>query len=422
MIREADAYQTNVKFSGSSADRSGVAFNDFSTDIYNMNREASLPISKTGPATQSVVLVVDDNEFNRDLLMKRLSRDGHRVVQADNGERALAILRDVAVDLVLLDIRMPVMDGYQVLAEMKAEPALQHIPVIIITAVDETEGAIRCIEQGAEDYIGKPFDPVLLKARVCASLAKKRFHDAQQRHKEEIEGYNRTLEQRVQSQVREISHAQLAAIFAMSKLAESKDPETGEHLERMREYCLVLSQELAGVPRYRDLITQSFIDNVYAASPLHDIGKVGIPDNVLLKPGRLTDQEWMIMKQHPGIGGATLRAVDRQYPGNAFVRTGIEIAECHHEKWDGSGYPAGLRGEEIPLSARILALGDVYDALTSRRCYKQKFSHDKSRSIIIEQSGSHFDPDVVEAFLTREDEFIRIRREFQDNDQDQGVP
>ena len=384
-----------------------------------MNREASISITDSEPVKGSVILVVDDNEFNRDLLMKRLSREGHKVLQAENGERALQILHAVPVDLVLLDIRMPVMDGYQALAEIKGEPALRHIPVIVITSVDETEGAIQCIEQGAEDYIGKPFDPVLLKARVRASLDKKHFHDVEKQHKKEIEQYNQTLEQRVRCQVEEISHAQLAAIFAMSKLAESKDPETGEHLERMREYCLVLSQELARLPKYVDVITQAFNDNIYAASPLHDIGKVGIPDSVLLKPGKLTKQEWTIMKEHPSIGGVTLRAVDGQYPGNAFIGTGIEIAECHHEKWDGTGYPAGLRQENIPLVARILALGDVYDALTSRRCYKKEFSHEQSRSIIIEQSGSHFDPEVVEAFLNREDEFMRIRREFQERDKDQ---
>ena len=222
------------------------------------------------------------------------------------------------------------------------------------------------------------------------------------------------LEEKVRQQVKEISSAQMAAIFAMSKLAESKDPETGEHLERMREYCLVLSRQLAQLPRYRAVITQSFQDNIYAASPLHDIGKVGIPDEVLLKPDKLIEPEWVIMKQHPLIGGATLRAVDRQYPGNEFLRIGIDIAECHHEKWDGSGYPQGLAGERIPLVARVLALGDVYDALTLKRCYKEAFSHEESRAIVVEQSGRHFDPDVVDAFLEREEEFIRIRKYFQD--------
>lgn len=382
-----------------------------------MVAEVSLSAGAVAQCPESTILVVDDNHLNRDLLMQRLARDGHHVLQAANGLEALQILRDVPVDLVLLDIMMPVMDGYQALSEIKNDQRLCHIPVIIITAFDETEGAVRCIEQGAEDYVGKPFNAILLRARVRASLEKKRLHDLQQRHREQIEHHNRNLEGRVEQQVREISSAQLGAIFAMSKLAESKDPETGEHLERMREYCRTLSQELARLDKYQDLITQTFQDNIYAASPLHDIGKVGIPDNILLKPGGLNDDEWVIMKRHPLIGGETLRAVDRQYPGNEFIRTGIEIAESHHEKWNGGGYPRGLAGEQIPLVARILALGDVYDALTSKRCYKEKFSHEKSRSIIIEEAGSHFDPDVVEAFLNREDEFMRIRDHFHDPDE-----
>jgi putative two-component system response regulator len=383
-----------------------------------MVAEVSLSAETRDTSTVSTILVVDDNNLNRDLLTQRLVRDGHQVLQAANGLEALHTLRDVSIDLVLLDIMMPVMDGYQTLEEIKRDQHLRHIPVIIITAFDETEGAVRCIEQGAEDYVGKPFNAILLRARVRASLDKKRLHDLQQRHHEAVEQHNRSLEGRVQQQVQEISSAQLAAIFAMSKLAESKDPETGEHLERMREYCRVLSQELARLPRYHDVITQAFQDNIYAASPLHDIGKVGVPDNILLKPGPLNDEEWVIMKSHPLIGGETLRAVDRQYPGSEFIRTGIDIAECHHEKWNGSGYPRGLSGEQIPLAARILALGDVYDALTSKRCYKDKFSHDKSRSIIVEQAGTHFDPDVVEAFLNREDEFLQIRDNFHDPDEE----
>ncbi len=365
-------------------------------------------------AAGAVVLVVDDNEFNRDLLRQRLERDGHSVVQACDGEQALQTLRSEPVDLVLLDIMMPVMDGYETLAHMQKDRWMRHIPVIVITAVDDIEAAVRCIESGAEDFIGKPFNPVLLRARVSASLDKKRLHDLETAHKRSIEQQNRLLEEKVRQQVKEISSAQMAAIFAMSKLAESKDPETGEHLERMREYCLVLSRQLAQLPRYRAVITQSFQDNIYAASPLHDIGKVGIPDEVLLKPDKLIEPEWVIMKQHPLIGGATLRAVDRQYPGNEFLRIGIDIAECHHEKWDGSGYPQGLAGERIPLVARVLALGDVYDALTLKRCYKEAFSHEESRAIVVEQSGRHFDPDVVDAFLEREEEFIRIRKYFQD--------
>jgi putative two-component system response regulator len=364
----------------------------------------------------SVILLVDDNESNLDLLTRRLEREGHRVLRAANGSLALDQLRSTDVDLVLLDIMMPVLDGYRTLDAIKSDPTLQHLPVIMITAVNEVESAAVCIERGADDYICKPFNPVLLRARVNACLERKHLRDSERSRQARVEQQNILLGGRVDQQLREISAAQLAAIFAMSKLAESRDPETGEHLDRMREYCLILARQLARLPKYRELITQSFQDNLYAASPLHDIGKVGIPDEILRKPGRLTPAEWTIMRTHSLIGGETLREVDRQYPGNAFIRTGIDIAESHHERWDGTGYPRGLSGEHIPLVARILALADVYDALTSRRCYKEAFDHERSRGIIMAEEGRHFDPDIVQAFLARESDFIHVRRFFQDSD------
>lgn len=362
------------------------------------------------------LLIVDDNEMNRDLLMRRLGTSGFELVTAENGKEALEKMQQQSFDLILLDIMMPVMDGYETLELMQKDEALRRIPVIMITALDDVDCAVRCIEMGAVDYLTKPFNPVLLKARVGANLERKRLSDQEQRRRVEVEHDNKDLSDEVRAKVREISESQLAAIFAMSKLAESRDPETGEHLERMREYCRLLSEQLSRMPKYRSIIDREFVENIYAASPLHDIGKVGIEDSVLLKPGPLTDEEWVLMKQHPIIGAETLREVDRQHPGNAFIFTGIEIAEGHHEKWDGSGYPYGRAGEEVPLVARILALGDVYDALTSKRCYKDAFSHEKSRNIIQEGSGSHFDPDVVLAFFETEDEFMKIRLDYQDSE------
>ena len=361
------------------------------------------------------VLVVDDNEMNRDMLVRRLEPLGYHVSIAKDGNEAMEKLHQAAFDLVLLDIMMPVKDGYEVLQEIKSHNQLQVIPVIMITALDDTSSAARCIQLGAEDYLTKPFDPTLLKARVSACLERKRLHDQERHYRSEIEKYNNELQDRVQQQVQQISSAQLGAIFAMSKLAESRDPETGEHLERMREYCKILSDHLAREPKYHLMIDGEFIENIYAASPLHDIGKVGIVDSVLLKPGQLTAEEWIVMKTHPIIGAETLREVDRQHPGNSLIRMGIDIAESHHERWDGTGYPYGLKGDEIPLVARILALGDVYDALTSKRCYKEAFSHEKSSDILQENAGSHFDPDVVDAFLATEAEFQRIREYYQDD-------
>jgi putative two-component system response regulator len=364
----------------------------------------------------STLLVVDDNEMNRDMLVRRLKPLGYQVDTACDGGQALDMLQKGDYDLVLLDIMMPVMDGFEVLQQMKLQQRLKSVPVIMITALDDTSSAARCIDMGAEDYLTKPFDPTLLKARISSCLERKRLHDQESLYRSKMEEYNNQLQARVRQQVQEISQAQLGAIFAMSKLAESRDPETGEHLERMREYCKVLSQQLSRLPKYEIIIDNTFISDIYAASPLHDIGKVGIDDSVLLKAGKLTDKEWVIMKMHPIIGAETLREVDKQHPGNSLIRMGIDIAASHHEKWDGSGYPYGLQGTEIPLVARILALGDVYDALTSKRCYKEAFSHEKSRQIVLDSSGNHFDPEVVDGFIQTEDEFKRIREYYQDSE------
>ena len=365
---------------------------------------------------QYTLLVVDDSEMNRDILFRRLQRQGYGVQTASHGQQALETLKKRAIDLVLLDIMMPVMDGYQVLRAMKDDDALRHTPVIVVTALDQMDSAAQCIELGAEDYLPKPFNSVILNARINACLEKKRWHDQESKLRRHIQEHNERLEERVGEQVAAISQAQLSAIFAMSKLAESRDPETGEHLERLREYCRVLAKDLAYLPKYAEIITPDYVDSLCAASPLHDIGKVGVPDNILLKPGPLSDEEWEVMRLHPKIGADTLRAVEANQPNNAFIRIGIEIAECHHEKWDGSGYPSQLMGDNIPLSARILALGDVYDALRSKRPYKQPFGHEKSRSIIAEGGGRHFDPEVLKSFLQREEVFDAIWRQFKDAD------
>ena len=368
--------------------------------------------SKNQPSP--LILVVDDNELNRDALRRRLERDSYSVIEAINGEDALKTLRRYPVDLVLLDVMMPIMDGNQVLDILKSDPGLRLIPVIMITANDDIKEAAACIERGADDFLTKPFNPILLRARVASCLERKQWQEQQQRILEQRLESNVALEQVVSEQAGAISEAQMAAIFAMSKLAESRDPETGAHLERVREYCRLLASYMQDNSRYALEINAGFIENIYGASPLHDIGKVGIPDGVLLKPGKLDGSEWTIMKTHTQIGAETLRAVDKEYPGSGFIKTGIEIAEAHHERWDGGGYPYGLKGQAIPLAARIMALGDVYDALMSKRCYKEAFSHADSRKIIMQDSGKHFDAEVVAAFVAIEDEFIRIRTEFQD--------
>lgn len=359
--------------------------------------------------TANHILIVDDQPHNRQILHDLCQILGHEAVLAENGQEAFDILQKQSIDLILSDILMPVMDGFELLRRVKADPDLRDIPILMITALDDLESVIKCIQGGADDYLIKPFNSVLLRARVDACLEKKGFHDQAAEYRRQIEDYNHNLERRVVEEVSKTNAAHLGMIFGLSKLAESRDPETGDHLERMREYCRLISIKLATLPKYSDTITDIFIRSLHIASPMHDIGKVGIPDHILLKPGKLTVEEFSIMKTHTLIGAKTLSDVNTQYAGNALVEMGVKVAESHHEKWDGSGYPYGLKGEEIPLSGRILALGDVYDALTSKRCYKEAFSQEKTRAIILEGRGTHFDPDIVDVFLQCEDDFTRLR-------------
>ncbi len=362
------------------------------------------------------ILIVDDQGLNRQILAKLVADLGHHSIQAENGSVALNQLRANKVDIVLCDVMMPVMTGYQLLECMKADEELRHIPVVMVSALDEMQSITHCIELGADDYLPKAFNPVLLKARLNGCLAKKDFHDQEEQHRKEIERYNHELEERVREQVNEIASTQLALIFALANLAESRDPDTGEHLERMRQYAHVLATRISGFPKYKKLIDDAYIEDLFVAAPLHDIGKVGIPDRILQKPGKLTSEEFDIMKTHALIGATTLRRVDEKHPGNNFLKMGIDLAESHHEKWDGSGYPHGLSGNDIPLAGRILALADVYDALTSKRCYKDAMSHEKSKEILLEGKGTHFDPDVVDAFVDSEETFFSIRLRYQDTE------
>ncbi len=366
----------------------------------------------------ATILVSDDNEINRDVLYALITTLGHVPLLAENGLSALNQMEKQPPDLVLLDIIMPEMDGYKVLNHMKSDGFLRNIPIIMISAVSEMESVVRCIEKGADDYLVKPFDITLLKARIGACLEQKRLRDQEDKYLKQTKDYNLKLEERVSEQVQQITVGQQATIFALAKLAASRNLETGEHLQRMCEYSKVISEKLQLLPKYTSVIDEDFIRNIYAASPLHDIGKVGIPDKILLKIDKLTKEEFAIMKTHTIIGGKTLMEVDQQHPGNDFVYVGIEIAESHHEMWDGNGYPYGLAGENIPLAGRILALGDVYDAHISKRVYKEAFSHAKSRGIILSGSGKNFDPDIVDAFVSSEDEFIAISKRYVDTEKE----
>jgi putative two-component system response regulator len=367
---------------------------------------------------KATILVADDNDINRDVLHSLITALGHVPLLAENGLSAITQMEKQPPDLVLLDIIMPEMDGYKVLNHMKSDSSLRNIPVIMISAVYEVESIVQCIEKGADDYLFKPFDPMLLKARISACLEKKRLRDQKDDYLKQIGDYNLKLEERVRKQVQQITIAQQATIFALAKLAASRNLETGEHLQRICEYSKVICEKLRLLPKYTSVIDEDFIRNIYAASPLHDIGKVGIPDKILLKVDKLTKEEFTIMKTHTIIGGKTLREVDQQNPGNDFVHLGIEIAESHHEWWDGNGYPHGLAGDNIPLAGRIIALGDVYDAHISKRVYKDAFSHSESREIILSGSGKNFDPDIVDTFISSENEFIAISKRYVDTEKE----
>lgn len=371
--------------------------------------------SRSGNGEAGRILIVDDQPSIRDILVRQMRSLGHETIEAANGQEAIERVAAERPDLVLLDIEMPLMDGFDVLGRLRSQDATADIPVVVISAEDDMRSITRCIELGADDYMVKPFSRTILQARVGTSLEKKRMRDREREYQRQIEEYNTQLEDKVRAQVEQISTGQLATIFALSKLAESRDPVTGLHLERMREYCRVLATELKQHPGYRRTVDDRFIENLYIASPLHDIGKVGVPDYILLKPAKLTPHEASIMQTHTLIGANTLREVSERHPGNLFLDLGISVAETHHERWDGKGYPFGIAGTDIPLVGRILAVCDVYDALTSRRVYKEPYPHERSRTIIVGKRGEHLDPDMVDAFLAVEARFVAIQQSLGDD-------
>jgi putative two-component system response regulator len=344
------------------------------------------------------ILVVDDVPANLTLLSGMLKEKGHRVRPVPNGKLALKAVENEPPDLILLDITMPEMDGFEVCRKLKQDKKFRDIPIIFISALTETLDKVKAFGSGGVDYVTKPFQFEEVEARVETHLKLRRY----QAHLEDL----------VEEQVKDISDSQISTIFALSKLSESRDKETGKHLERVQIYCKMLAEKLSRQEPYNSVIDAAFIHNIFNASPLHDIGKVASPDHVLLKSSKLTEEEFAIMKKHSLVGANTMEAVQQMYEKNAFINMGISIARSHHERWDGAGYPDRLKGEEIPLAARIMAIADVYDALRSNRCYKGPFSRDRSREIIEDGSGTQFDPVLVKAFLALEEEFDRFGREM----------
>ncbi len=355
----------------------------------------------------SNILVVDDMKENLELLQLLLKPKGYTVQTAETGEKALQLIADDPPDVILLDLVMPGMNGFEVCERVKQARETRHIPVIMITGVIEHEANVRALEAGADDFVVRPFDSLLLDARIRSAIRSKALQD-------QLIGYQHDLEERIRERTIQLERIQYAAVFSLAKLAESRDPETGEHLERIRSYARAIAEHLSEQPAYEDMVDSAFVDAIYFTSPLHDIGKVGIPDDILLKPGKLSAEEFDTMKTHSNIGGETLQAAYEEAGPNTMLDMGRDIAFYHHERWDGKGYPTGLKGEEIPLAARIVSLGDVYDALRSKRPYKEGFSHEKSKEIIMEGRGTQFDPAVIDAFVAREDEFVQIKETLDD--------
>jgi len=356
------------------------------------------------------VLVVDDTPDNL-ALMSGLLKSTYRVKLASSGARALQIsTMQPRPDLILLDIMMPEMDGYQVMQRLKADPETADIPVIFLTAMSATDDEQAGLDMGAVDYITKPINPAIVMARVHNHIELKLARDF-------LQDQSRHLEHEVQKRTREIVAIQDVTVRAMALLAETRDNETGNHIRRTQHYVKVLALALQEHPRFRDELTQPNIELLFKSAPLHDIGKVGIPDRILLKPGMLEPAEFEIMKTHTTLGrNAILNAEIEQGAEMPFLRFAKEITQSHQEKWDGSGYPEGLAGDHIPISARLMAVADVYDALISKRAYKAAFSHEKAFGIIRAGSGSHFDPDVVAAFVGAADEFRHIARRYIDDE------
>jgi response regulator RpfG family c-di-GMP phosphodiesterase len=370
------------------------------------------PVGEEAAATR--VLIVDDMPENIKLMSALLKSSGYTIDSATDGEGAIRLAGENPPDVVLLDYAMPGMDGIEVCRALKADPRTAFAEVIMVTGSSDHEIHVRALEAGADDFLHKPIESSILRARVRRSVRTKRLMDANISYQRELKDYSEQLEERILERTQQVVRTQHVTVFALAKLSESRDNETGAHLERMSRYTLALGRQMARTEKYRDILTPTFLDMLYFSSPLHDIGKVGIPDAILLKPGKLTAEEYDIMKLHTVIGGRTLDAANDEAESDTFLEMGRDIAYAHHEKWDGSGYPGGLSGTDIPLPARITALGDVYDALTSRRPYKEPFSHEKSKAIICEGKGTHFDPEVVDAFLAIESEFVTIAAEHQD--------
>lgn len=353
------------------------------------------------------ILIVDDSHGNLSLIANLL-HESYTIKAINHGEKALKVVSDEQPDLILLDINMLDVDGFEVCRRLKADPLTHLIPIIFLTSKTELESELRGMALGAVDYITRPINPLILLSRLKAH-----FVDASTARTLRIN--NEYLEIEVAKRTRQLAVLQDVTILALASLAQTRDSDTGNHLKRTQHYMRALGNHLKANPRFSDFLSDGMVDILFKCAPLHDIGKIGIPDRILLKPGRYEPEEFEIMKAHPTLGrDAIVNAQETAGQQIDFLETAKEIVYSHHEKWDGSGYPQGLAGDEIPIAARLMALADVYDALISCRVYKDGMSHERAAQIIVKGRGQHFDPDVVDAFLDLDDEFQFIASRFAD--------
>jgi putative two-component system response regulator len=344
------------------------------------------------------ILVVDDDPGVQNMIRRILGRSGYRVKTARGGKEAFAMMSESLPDLIILDLSMPGIDGFEVATHLKSNPATQEIPIILITGLDNSENHVKALDIGINDFLSKTAEPEEILARTRSHLRIKQLND-------QLTNHRIALEKTVDLRTQQLKDASLEVIWRLTAASEYRDNETGAHIKRMSHYSAAIAQKMG--------LRKKTVETILYSAPMHDIGKIGIPDGILLKAGKLDAEEWRIMKGHTIIGANILKG-----SRIGFVRMGAMIALTHHEKWDGSGYPNGLKGRQIPLAGRIVTLADVFDALTSKRTYKEAFPVEKSNRIIEEGRGKHFDPEVVDAFFAIQDEILHIKELFEDHRHD----
>ena len=349
-----------------------------------------------------VILIIDDQVQNIELLEAYLAPEGYEIIKAFNGKDALNIIAANQIDLVLLDIMMPGIDGFEVIRRVRQGEKNRLLPIILVTALKEKEDRVKGIEAGCDDFISKPVDKLELLARVHSLLKVKAYNDLMLNYRTELESEVTARTQQLKQALQRIKTASLDTIYRLSMASEYKDEETGAHIKRVSRYSAAIARKMG--------MDENTVETILYAAPMHDLGKIGIPDQILMKRGKLDPAEWKIIKFHTVTGAKILHGADAE-----FIKLGEVIALSHHEKWDGSGYPNGEKGQQIPIAGRIVAIADVFDALTSKRPYKEAFPIEVSLAIVKQGSGTHFDPEVADAFFGIQDEIINIKKQHSED-------